>query len=307
LGGYRKVFISNTINILNNSREFKAIDIEKKKYIINIVNNFLVTFFKELEIHSFLLFKNRLTVVGPKVNPFLLSVISKRFKRDIYLIDGINKLPYKIEQIDNRGRKSIVLLRIENSFELIGRILPNKEIGYEFESGDKFIKKLNMFLCNPEDIRDSYPELSQFLSIAHSAKSPRNLYSSDSEDEEQKSKVNHKPPPRRREEPSNQDEPRREPTRREAPSQEEHQRREEPPDREESNEPPRREPRSEVLRREARNESQYFPEFQYRSEPNSRGQNEAKPKNNQRGEENEPQMRRSLKDFMYESSSDDSN
>ena len=290
LEDYRKIFISNIINILNNSREFKAIDIEKKKYIINIVNNFLVTFFKEFEKQLFQQFKTRLVVVESKVNPFLLSVISRRFKRDIYLIDGTNKLPYSVEQMDDRGRKSILLLRLENSFELIGKILPNKEIGYEFESDNTIIKKLNMFFLHPEGVRNKYPELSQFLSNSVTAKSPRNLYSSDSDEEEdQKAKVKH---------------------------------------RRESRSEPRSEPRSES-RSEPRNESRSEPRNEHRSEPRSEprysqpfsfsqhierhkdpfqleSKNTSKPNVDSRRVENQSQSRMNLKELIYQSSSEES-
>ena len=197
LEDYRDQFISNVIGTLNNSREFKAIDIEKKKYITNIINTFLVSFFKELEKYLYLQFKSILTNTDSRVNPYLVSLISKRFKRDIYFINGSNKLPYSIEREESRDRKSIVLLRIDNLFEPIGKILENKEIGYEFDPSEPFIRKLNTFVLHPENIDRLYPELSQFLPSAsrRSKKSPRNLYSSDSESEEER-KPSKKPVPK---------------------------------------------------------------------------------------------------------------
>ena len=288
LEDYRKIFISNIISILNNSREFKAIDIEKKKYIINIVNNFLVTFFKEFEKQLFHQFKTKLVVVDSKVNPFLLSVISKRFKRDIYLVDGTDKLPYSVEQIDDRGRKSIILLRLENSFELVGKILPNKDIGYEFESDNTIIKKLNMFFLHPEGVRNKYPELSQFLSNSVSAKSPRNLYSSDSdEEEEQKVKVKNK---------LSRETQHRGDTRSDT--------------RSDTRNDTRNEPRSEP-RSEPRNDTRYSQPFGQHIEKHKEPfQIEPKYTSKQHVEsrrvENQSQSRMNLRDLIYQSSSDES-
>jgi len=187
---YRKTFISNIISILNSSREFKAIDKEKKNYIINILNTFFVAFFKDLGKHLLVQFKTNMTSVESKVNPFLLSTISKRFKRDIYFINGSNKLPYSVEQCETKSRKSLVLIRIDNSFEPIGRVLDNKQIGYEFDSNDIFISKLKTFILQPQNISRMYPELASLLpNTKPNKKSPRNLYYSDSDSEEEKTEI----------------------------------------------------------------------------------------------------------------------
>jgi|694.fasta_scaffold04476_14 hypothetical protein len=182
---YRKLFISNIITILNSSKEFKAIEMEKKRYIINIVNNFLVNFFREIEKQTFNKFKSKLLLVESNVNNFVMDTVSKRLKRNIYIVNGSNRLPYALSPNIDRGRKNIVLLQFQNSFELVGKILPKNDIIYEFEAENKFIRKVNMFLVSPEDIHEKYPSLAEYLPKL-SQESPRNLYSDSDDDRRRK-------------------------------------------------------------------------------------------------------------------------
>ena len=281
---YRKTFISNIISILNSSREFKAIDKEKKNYILNILNTFFVAFFKELGKHLLVQFKTNMTSVESKVNPFLLSTISKRFKRDIYFINGSNKLPYSVEQSETKSRKSLVLIRIDNSFEPIGRVLDNKQIGYEFDSNDNFISKLKTFILQPQNISRMYPELASLLpNTKPNKKSPRNLYYSDSDSEEEKTEID---------------------TRHEESTVRETRDRQEISSREPPVKPPVREPPVRESRPSARGES--------KSKESTRDRNEASARESDYKFRFQPRNQReelleSLQDLVYHSSSDESN
>ena len=173
---YKPIFINNIVNSLNFSKEFKILEQEKKKYIITIINNFLTVFFRELELDCFKMVKDK---VFKEVNPFLLSLICSRFKRDLFIIDSKTKLPVKYPDFVT-SKKSIVLLKIDDNFEPIGRLKQKNNIQYEFEPEDMYIKKLSMFLLNPEKFKNKYPEL------LTESKNKRNIYFSDSDSEEEK-------------------------------------------------------------------------------------------------------------------------
>jgi hypothetical protein len=180
---YRPILTTHVINNLNSSREFRNLDSEKRRYIVNIINNFLHVFFRELETYCFNNVKENITVINERVNPFIISAVSSRFKRDLLIIDSTNKLPQESEFI--QGRKSIVLLQIGDNFELIGRVMPKNNIQYEFDTDDVFIKKLNMFLFDPEKLKKKYPELVPLFKST----TKRNLYVSDSDSENERKEV----------------------------------------------------------------------------------------------------------------------
>ena len=171
---YKSIFINNIVSSLNFSKEFRVLDQEKKKYIINIITNFLTVFFREFDTECFKLFKNKVMLSQDKLNTFLMSVICSRFKRDLFIIDSTTKLPLKYPDFV-KGKKSFVLLKFEDNFELVGRLKQKNNIQYEFEPEDEYIKKLTMFLLNPEKFKNKYSVLVK--------EKKKSVYVSDSESE----------------------------------------------------------------------------------------------------------------------------
>ena len=89
-----------------------------------------------------------------------MCLVCSRFKRDLFIIDSNTKFPLTFKHPDIiKGRKSIVLLKIDNNFEPIGRIIQKNNIQYDFEPDDVYIKKLYMFLLHPEKFKSKYPDL----------------------------------------------------------------------------------------------------------------------------------------------------
>lgn len=186
---YKPIFIENILNCLQFSKEFRSLDQEKKRYINNIISNFLTVFFRELESECFKMVKDKVMFFqGGKVNPFLLSLVCSRFKRDLFIIDSTTKLPLKYHDFVT-GKKSFVLLKFDDNFELVGRLKQKNNIDYEFDSDDEYIKKLSMFLLNPEKFKNKYPQL------LSEAKNKRNVYVSDSESEPEEEQKMDLPPP----------------------------------------------------------------------------------------------------------------
>jgi hypothetical protein len=105
------------------------------------------------------------------VDSHILSVFSEKINRDIYFINGKNRLPYQLgDDTDNiKGRKSIILIWLGGSrYEVVGRLLPHNKIQREFETDDPLIRRINMFVYRPELIPEHYPNLTPY--IEHSNK-----------------------------------------------------------------------------------------------------------------------------------------
>ena len=130
--------------------------------------------------------------VNMDMDLFQVEVVSERFRRDIYFIDGKTRMPYSISATaDNiKNRKALVVVWVGgNHYEIVGRLLPGNKIQREFPIGDPFIEKLRTFLFYPERVEDNFPELVQYLPRnyrPHTGDSPRR--DSDSEEESDYSK-----------------------------------------------------------------------------------------------------------------------
>jgi len=158
--------ITETMVYLNNTEEFKSIDKEKSDYISNIVNKFLCQVLKEAEDSSFKEYVKGLENVAEDVDTYTIELISERFNRDVYFLDGKNRMPYNNSSTSEnlKGRKSIIVLWIGgNHYEIVGRLLPGNRIQREFSHDDPLIEKLYTFLVKPAEIKHKYPDLVSYL------------------------------------------------------------------------------------------------------------------------------------------------
>lgn len=99
------------------------------------------------------------------VDDALIKVISEKLNRDIYFIDGNNRMPYQMGSDENiKGRKSVILIWLGGlNYEVVGRLLPHNKIQREFTVDDSLIRRINMFVYRPELISDHYPNLIPYL------------------------------------------------------------------------------------------------------------------------------------------------
>lgn len=158
--------IKETNDYLNNIEEFKSIDKEKSDYISNIVNKFLCEVLREAEDSSFKEYIKGLENVAEDVDTYTIELISERFNRDVYFLDGKNRMPYNNSSTSEnlKGRKSIIVLWIGgNHYEIVGRLLPGNRIQREFSHDDPLIEKLYTFLIKPSEIKHKYTELVPYL------------------------------------------------------------------------------------------------------------------------------------------------
>ena len=71
----------------------------------------------------------------------------------------------------------MILLKINNSYETIGLLLPENKIQREFESDNYLIKKFKTFLFEPDKIVTTYPELLHYVNKSSPLKNIKNILS----------------------------------------------------------------------------------------------------------------------------------
>lgn len=91
----------------------------------------------------------------------MISLLSKKFKRDVYILDGKGRMP--IPSQDSTGVVSNILLHIDDHYEIVGRLLSNQRIQRDFEADDTLIERIKTYLFEPEKISTFYPKLNKYL------------------------------------------------------------------------------------------------------------------------------------------------
>ena len=139
---------------------------EQTRFILSSISELIELICMEAYDLAFKTYKKGLENIGTYVDSYSINYIADRFNRDIYFLNGNNRVPYNnCDTVDTlKGRKSIIIIWInKNHYEIVGRLLPGNRIQREFDATDPLIKKLKMFLLEPEKIRQQYPELSSHI------------------------------------------------------------------------------------------------------------------------------------------------
>lgn len=187
--------IEESIAYLDAKEEIKRIPEEKAEYIRCIVRKLLTEVLKESEEVAYNDYVKGLKNVAKEVDTYTIGLISDRFKRDIYFLDGKNRMPYNNSSTTENltGRKSIIVLWIGgNHYEIVGRLLPGNRIQREFSHDDPLIQKMYNLLVKPEEVHEKYPELVPYLprEYQNSSPSPHRFTDTDeSEDEDRNMSV----------------------------------------------------------------------------------------------------------------------
>ena len=120
-----------------------SIDEDKAEYIKNMINTFITLVTKEAEDAAFKDYVTGLENIGTEVNSFTVDFISERFNRNIHFLDSKKRLPYKINESSYKsGVKSIIVICIDDHYEVVGRLLPGNKIQREFSDDDTLITTL---------------------------------------------------------------------------------------------------------------------------------------------------------------------
>lgn len=156
-------------NYFNNLEEIKLINKGKREYLRNIFSIFLKVICNEAYKETFKEYVKGLENTKEDIDTYSIDFISERFDRNIYFMNDSNRLPTNNLFVENtiKNRKSIILICVSKKhYEVVGRLLPGNKIQREFDYDDPLIKKINMFLQNPEKIRYEYPDLQEHLSTS---------------------------------------------------------------------------------------------------------------------------------------------
>ena len=162
----KEMIVKNSVNYLLNRPEFKYVDDNKSDHLIRILIDIFTVILDISKQVSYEEYVESLKDSSTDVDTFTLSVLSDKFNRDIYFIDGNTRIPYNNASTtaNLKGRKSIIVLWVGNNhYEIVGRLLPNNVVQREFKHDDKLIQKIYTFLVYPERISKLYPELEPFV------------------------------------------------------------------------------------------------------------------------------------------------
>lgn len=161
-----QIILEETRAYVDKKEEMKTLEKGKVDYIQDVIHTLLEQVLREAESSAYKNYIKGLQNTAEYADTYTISMISERFKRDIYFLNGQNRMPYNNCSTTNnlKGRKSIIILWIgENHYETVGRLLPGNRIQREFSHDDPLIQKIYTFLVHPENIKDKYPELVAYL------------------------------------------------------------------------------------------------------------------------------------------------
>ena len=146
----------DSLEVLNHVKdENKVIFIKKNvKNIVSII----------LEETEFYLFNKYYRDITKDVSITMINTLIKNLKLDLYFIDYKTKLPFKYNEDQlYKNKKSIILLKLENTYETIGLLLEGNKVQRNFENNNFLIKKIKTFLFETDKIPSKYPELLQYI------------------------------------------------------------------------------------------------------------------------------------------------
>lgn len=159
---YKNNINKNIIEYLDSLELLKKTEFKRSEFIKNAI---LKLFNEVLDLTENIAFKIYLNKIDKIVcNKENINILSERLKRNIYFIDSYTRMPYLYDKSQIfKNDKSIIIIKIKDNFEIIGKLYKQNKIKRDFESDDLLIKKINIFLFNPENVKDIYPQLIEYL------------------------------------------------------------------------------------------------------------------------------------------------
>ena len=150
-------------------KEFEKLEgkIEEKliEYYLNKFESMIQEVVEEAEKSAYTEYIESIHDSSMEVDTYTIGLISNQFDRDIYFIDARTRMPYRDTSCNNiQKRKSIIIMWTGGChYEIVGRLLPGNRIQREFDFKDSLIKRIYTYLCKPERIPDTYPNLIPYL------------------------------------------------------------------------------------------------------------------------------------------------
>jgi hypothetical protein len=98
-----------------------------------------------------------------------LKSLCKKLERNIYFFDSVTRLPIFPKKFETEltlplvYKKSILILVLENGYELLGRLHEDKRVQRDFTHKDRIIKRVHSFLYDHEKLERKYPKLMIYI------------------------------------------------------------------------------------------------------------------------------------------------
>lgn len=160
--------IERTREYVRHTEEFASIPAAKAKFISNLIQTWIEEIVQEAQAAAYNDYVKGLENMSEEIDSYTISLISDRFNRDVYFLDGNTRLPYNNAPTthDLKKRKSMIVLYVDNChYEIVGRLLPGQRVQREFDHDDPLIQRIYTFLVHPEKIADKYPDLVTYLPL----------------------------------------------------------------------------------------------------------------------------------------------
>lgn len=163
----KKIVVQQAVKYYRKEFEKLAGQLDKKRieFYVNKLESMVKEVVEEAENSAYTEYIESLQDASMEVDTYTIGLISEKFNRDIYFIDARNRMPYRDFSFDNiRKRKSIIVMWTGGChYESVGRLLDGNKIQREFDFNDSLIKRIYTYLCKPEKIPDTYPNLIPYL------------------------------------------------------------------------------------------------------------------------------------------------
>ena len=163
----KKTVIKYSVKYYNKEFEKLQGQLDKKRieYYLNKLQSMISEVLEEAENSAYTEYIESLHDSSMDVDSYTIGLISEKFDRDIYFIDARTRMPYRDANNGNiLKRKSIIIMWTGGChYEIVGRLLSGNRIQREFDFKDSLIKTIYTYLCKPERIPDTYPNLIPYL------------------------------------------------------------------------------------------------------------------------------------------------
>lgn len=143
-------------------KKLKELEIPKKK-ISKLLKEFKkllkkICLISEENISSLFSTTNR------PVTKSLLKKVATKINRDIYILDSTHRsLDSQLYSV--KYRPGIILLKLNEHYEVVGRLLTDNRVQRDFPKNDTIIDKFYTLLIKPHRISKKYPNLQKYVQV----------------------------------------------------------------------------------------------------------------------------------------------
>lgn len=184
---YREKILNNTMEYISTLKILSEIEEKRSEIIKNAIVDFINTILIDIEEDIFKFYLSKITNIDCTEEN--IKIICKNLNINIYFIDFKTRLPFElfcdIQKYENP--LSIIILKLENNFEIIGKLESKNKIKKIFDINEILIERINAFLFNRKILEDKYSDLLKYIKEETIPKTPNNSENnSDKDDTENK-------------------------------------------------------------------------------------------------------------------------